>query len=323
MNVRNKIWMALFALGTILWGCDSLIYDDLADCPQGVYVKFYSMTPCDVDSAFIGQVPSLTAFAFGENGKLAAVVTEQNVTLSRDYEVLVPVSDGYYTFIGWAGINDQFTTAAFTPGVTTKKEVVLTLKSASGVAANLNGTHLWQGESPAVFLPDPREYASFFEHTAINLQEVTNRLKVVVEFDASITEVTPQDLAVALSSANGTMNIDGSMPLDAALLNYPVLNTVYTDNSVTWDFALMDLVTGYRNRLKLDYPAEDQVLFDGDLIGSILLNTLENNINLACENDFTVKFVLRDYCVDCWTHFSCLIYVNEWLVHYYDGELEI
>ena len=41
MNLRNKILITLFTLGTIFWGCDSLIYDDLADCPQGVYVKFY------------------------------------------------------------------------------------------------------------------------------------------------------------------------------------------------------------------------------------------------------------------------------------------
>ena len=62
MNVQNKILITLFALGTIFWSCDSLIYDDLADCPQGVYVKFYSMTPCAADSTFLGSVSSLTLF---------------------------------------------------------------------------------------------------------------------------------------------------------------------------------------------------------------------------------------------------------------------
>ena len=31
----------------------------------------------------------------------------------------------------------------------------------------------------------------------------------------------------------------------------------------------------------------------------------------------------KDYCAECWTHFSCSIYVNNWLVHSYDTDLEI
>lgn len=51
--LRIKIFMVILTLGALLWGCDSLIYDDLSDCPQGVYVKFFAMTPCDVDSTLL------------------------------------------------------------------------------------------------------------------------------------------------------------------------------------------------------------------------------------------------------------------------------
>ena len=321
-NLQNKILMTLFALGTILWSCDSFIYDNLKDCPQGVYVKFYSMTPCESDSTFIGSVPSLTVFAFDKSDKLVTSVTKQNVTLSRDFEVLVPVSDGNFTFVAWAGIDDKFTTATFTNGTTTKKDVMLTLKSTSNTAADLGKTRVWQGESPVVFLPSPKDNGSFYQHTAVNLRELTNRLTVIVEFDKTINlqEITPKDLTIAVSSANGITDIDGNMPFGSPVLNYPVLNTTYTDNSVTWNFALMDLVTGYRNTLKIDYPAKDQKLFDGDLIGSILLNTVGSNINMACDNNFIVKFVMRDYCATCGTHFSCDVFVNNWLVHSYEIE---
>src|SRR5690554_4404401 len=164
MIVRNKILVTLFALGTVLWGCDSLIFDDISDCPQGVYVKFYSMKPCDLDSTFVGDVPSLILFAFDKNDILVTSVTKEDATLSIDYELFMPVADGAFSFVGWAGYDGKFTLGTFINGVTTKKDVMLTLKSASSVAEQLNGISVWQGESPVVFLPDPLEYGSLYKH---------------------------------------------------------------------------------------------------------------------------------------------------------------
>ncbi len=332
MNVRNKIWITLFALGAIFWGCDSLIFDELADCPQGVHVRFYSMTPCETDTTFLGDVTSLTLFAFDENDRLVTSVTRENVALSSDFDLLVPVSDGKFSFVAWAGIDDKFTKKTFTSGTTTKKEVMLTLNTTSGVAANLNGTRVWQGESPVVFLPDPAEYASFYEHTAINLREVTNRVRLVVEFDAvTMKERDIQHLGVEVSAANGTMHIDGSLPSGQAVLAYnPVTAPVYDVNDqngnsrVTWDYSLLDLKTGYANRLYIHYDEEGEEgsFFNGDLIGSILLTAVEEGgVNLDCENDFTIRFLVKDACVACWTHLSCDIWVNDWQVHSYETEL--
>lgn len=321
-NLRIKILMTALTLSAIFWGCDSLIYDDLEDCPQGVYVKFFSMTPCAVDSTFIGEASSLTVFAFDEEGKLVTSVSKQNVTLNRDFEVLVPVSNGNFSFIAWTGVNENFTRSSFSSGITTKKDVMLAIKSSESRAASLGNTErIWQGESPTVFLPDPEKSGSLYKHTKINLRELTNRVKVIVEFDATITELKPQDLAVAVSSANGTINIDGSMPYNSPVIYYPQQNTVYTDNSVTWNFSMLELVTGYHNNLTINYPKTGQQVFNGDLIGSILMNTINGGINLNCENDFTIKFVLKDYCAECGTNFSCAIYVNNWLVHSYSTDL--
>lgn len=321
-NLRIRILMTMFTLGIIFWGCDSLIYDDLADCPQGVYVKFFSMTPCAVDSTFIGEVSSLTVFAFDEEGQLVTTVNQKNVALDRDLEVLVPVSDGYYSFIAWTGVDENFTRRTFSSGVTTKKDVMLAINSTNNVAVRLsNNQRIWQGESNMVFLPDPEDVGSFYKHTAINLRELTNRIKVIVELDPTIKEFTARDLAVAISSGNSVINIDGSMPFNSPILSYPTQNTVYTSNSVTWDFSVLELVTGYNNNLKISYPAKNQEIFNGDLIASILLRAKDGGVNLNCENDFTIKFVLKDYCAECWTHFSCSIYVNNWPVHSYSTEL--
>lgn len=324
-NLRIWIIMVLFATGALFWGCDSLIYDDLKDCPQGVYVKFYSKTPCADDSLFIGNVSSLTVFAFDQNGKLSTTVQQQDVNLSRDFEVLVPVSDGNYSFIGWAGVSEKLKRNIFTEGITTREDVMMTINSTYNVAAALSsGERIWHGESPIVFLPDPEEYGSVYRHTAINLKELTNRVKIIVEFDkVTMKSYDPTKLNVAVSSANGTVRIDGTMPMNTPVLTYPSVYTNLDENTGEWNYAMLDLVTGYSNKLNITYTGnnKEETVFDGDLIASILLRAVDKGVNLNCENDFTVKFLIKDYCAECGTHFSCAVYVNNWLVHSYSTDL--
>ena len=214
MNLQNKIWIMLFALGIIMWGCDSLIYEDMADCPQGVYVGFYAMTPCAVDSTFIGNVSDLHLFAFDDKDLLVSVTHLEKVSLDKNFKTLVPVTNGYFSFIGWTGVNDKFTIGDFKTGATTKKEVMLTLKSDNKRAVALDDQQVWQGESPSVFLDAPERVGSRYESTAVHLRQVTNRIHVEVELHESLWEdAKPEDFVIEIASANAKMLIDGSMPL--------------------------------------------------------------------------------------------------------------
>lgn len=319
MNLQNRIWITLLALGTILWGCNSLVYDDLSDCPQGVYVKFYSMTPCEVDSTFIGQVSDLHLFAFNEQDMLVSMTALKDVNLDRNNQILVPLSNGYYSFIGWAGVNDKFTMSSFTEGVTTKKDVMLTLKSQNNRAVALGDHKVWQGISPVVFLEDPAEVGTQYKYTAVNLQEVTNRINVEVELHESVLgDTDPRDYVIEISSANGTINIDGTMPLNKEALTYPA-TIAYTNNNLTASYSLMDLKTGYNNLISVKNVVTDELIWQGDLLGTVLLKN--DNVNLACDNDFDVKFVIKDKCLNCGTYICWAIYVNDWQIHSYETEL--
>lgn len=320
MNLQKKILVTLFALGTTIVGCDSLIYDDLKDCPQGVYVKFYSMTPCAQDSTFIGAVSDMHVFAFNENNTLVSTVSQKNAILSKDFNLLIPVSNGYYSFIGWAGVNtDLFSVNTFKVGVTTKKDVILTLRSQNKQAKALGNHIVWQGESPVVLLNDPANVGTEYKYTAVNLQEVTNRVNVTVELHESILKDSyPQDFEIKMMSANGIIHIDGSMPLKGEILNYPG-TTSYTLNSTKSEFSLMSLKTGYSNRVIIKNKKKNEVIWEGDLIGSILMKN--ENVNLSCQHDFDVKFVIKDKCLDCGTYICWAIFVNNWQIHSYETEL--
>lgn len=319
MNVKKKILVLVFTLGALLWGCDSLVYDDLKDCPQGVYVKFYTKTPCASDPAFIGDVSHLHLFAFDDRGVLVSATSHKKVSLTGDYEVLVPVKNGYFTIIGWAGIDEHFTMPAFKEGVTTRKDVVLKMNTVNKKAGSL-GTHkLWHGESPVVLLRDPEKYGSEYGRTSINMQEVTNRINVEVELHESIRKnVEPKNFSIEIKSANGTLNIDRSMPLKGDVLTYPGVVS-YTENSVKSLYSLLDLKTGYNSTITIKDIKKNKVIWEGDLIGSILLKN--PNVNLNCQHDFDVKFVIKDKCLDCATYVCWSILVNNWIIHSYETEL--
>ena len=288
------------------------------------------MTPCETDSTFIGNVTALSVFAFDENDKLVITHQQQNASLTRDFEVLMPVSNGNYTFVAWAGVSDKFSVEGFTPGTTTKKDVMMTLKMNDKTAVQLGNDKVWQGESRTVNLPDPALSGAQYRYTAVNLREVTNRMKLIIEFDRkTMKEKLPKDLRVKVSSANNIMNIDGTTKRNGTPIEYPAQDVVITDDAGEWNYSLLDLITGMNNNLKVtleeegDDSGEEKIVFDGDLIASILLRAKESGVSLDCENDFVVKFEIKDYCVECWTHFSCNIYVNNWLVHSYSTDMEI
>ena len=321
IKIKNKIWLTLFTLGAILWSCNSLIYDDLSDCPQGVYVSFYNLTPCDTDTSYVGNVPALSVFAFDSDGKLAAISTRQNVNLTRDYKELLPLSNGDFTFYAWAGYNENFNVSTFTEGVTTKEDVMLALRTAEGVAPNLGETTLWQGEGPAVFLPDPADYASVFKASAINLKEVTNRLKLIFEFDPNDILLEMDEFSVAVSSENGEQNIDGSVKAGTPAVSYPALSQTEKPGSFTWDFALMGLSKGMNNNLLVTYDKTGESVFNGDILRDLLLNTVAGNINPECITDYEIKIKITEYCETCESHLSVVITVNDWVVHEYEVDL--
>lgn len=315
MNLQNKILFMLFALGTIFGGCDSLIYDDLSDCPQGVYVKFYSMTPCQVDSLYPSDIRNLNVYAFDKNDILISSQEVKDATLGKNYRLLVPVpSHGLYTFVAWGGINDHYTLQSFQTGKTTKKEVLLSLKHAQTVAENLTGTKLYQGISPAVMMPDPKDVGSWYEYTAVNMQEVTNRIEVIVE---GLPETDVKNYSIGLTLRNSDYTFDGQIAMKGDSINYPAQTTV-TGEVISAKFTTLKLATGYHDWIIIKDTKNNKVLYHGDLLGTLLLKN--PNVNLACDHDFVIRFRAKDKC-ECGTYVITEIFVNNWLVHSYETEL--
>lgn len=148
MNILGK-FTALAALAlatTVLGSCDSMFHDDLADCPQGVYVRFYQQKDngCFDNKAFlngspsnskpsfapVGKVNNLYVLAFDKNTGLLAnyVAADKEINLSRTHETLLPLSQGDYELVAWSGNADNFRSANLQKGVTKKSDVFFQLR---------------------------------------------------------------------------------------------------------------------------------------------------------------------------------------------------
>ncbi|MBR8728811.1 Minor fimbrium anchoring subunit Mfa2 [Porphyromonas levii] len=324
----NRIYSIILPLSVLIVflfpGCGQMIYEDLEECPQGVYISFYHQTPCMSEPVALGEVDGLHVFAFDLNDTLVKLErVEGLVDIVEAYKVeLPPVEKGQYSFIAWAGTSDQFFTLnQFIVGETTKEDVLMTLRSTNSNSVSLGRHQVWQGESKVVSLPDRKEYGSVFDEVAINMLEVTNRIQVTLKLHESVCDrLDIDDFELMISSANGTSLINKRMPLGAAQLTYPGTEIARDETSVRLAYTLMELKSGYSNVLKVYNKKEDKNYFVQDLLGKVLL---ENpNVNLECTHDFDIVMEIEDKCKDCPdNHLVVHIMINNYPIHSYAVEL--
>ena len=315
MNVRGKIiGILLIVSGTfMLGGCEAVIFEDMLDCPQGVYIKFYSKTPCDADSLYPADIKNLHVYVFDANDKYVNVYTADDVTLSKDYEFLVPIyPHGKYSFVAWSGIDSHYTLQNLQAGVTTKDALLLQLKRTAEQAENIKGTTLYAGTSPYVFLPDPEVVqAAFYEHTAIQMTEYSNRVEVIVEgFEQ------PQDYVVDIAMRNGDYAVKGNMLLQGDMLHYPPEYS-YADKTLSAKFTLLKLETGYDDWLTIKTNDGETIFYQQDFLGTLLLQNPD--VNLSCDHDFVIRFKVKE---NNETYVVTEVWVNDWLIHSYDTEID-
>lgn len=306
----------------VLSSCDSLIFDDLSNCPQGVYVSFYSKTECAQDSSYPGVVQDLYLFAFDSKDQLVAVDARHNPNLSKDYELLMYLKPGYYTFVAWAGNLDKnvFDLSDLRINKSTKQDVYMTLKSKGATLLNVGNRKVWSGVSPVAELKSLKEKGAVdFIHTSVNLLEQTNRINVEVELHESVLkDVKPQDFRVEVGSSNYSLNLNGSIRSNLPQLAYLSTNE-FTANKLISKFVMLPLEYGRNNEITIVNQKDGKVVWNGDLIGSILLKN--PNINLNCLHDFNIKFVIKDKCLDCHSYVCWAIYIDDWQIHSYQTDL--
>ena len=196
------------------YSCDSIFHDDLSDCPQGVYVRFYQQTPCyNYKNTSVGKVNNLHVLAFDKQTGLLAnfVAADQEMMLTTEHETLLPLQQGDYELVAWTGNAAELASAKLQKGVTHKSDVFFQLRQQQDgslvfpntpepVRYGFAGTGLHRLPADAeesktfgdmvaddvISIPDPAVEGSVFKHAAINLRQQALRVNVNVIVDRSV-----------------------------------------------------------------------------------------------------------------------------------------
>lgn len=314
MNLRCKhiLLICTVVLLSLLSGC---IKDDYEDCTQGINVRFYSKTSCQLDTVYPEDIKDINLCIFDKDGTLVAHQKTNSIELSRNYSQTVELSSGLYYAIAWSGVDSEhFDISELENGRTQKGDLLFRLKRLLNHAYSLQGIKVYYGQSEAVYVPDAKGSQSIFENTMVNMQEVTNRITISVE---GLDTRALEDFEIEIESDNGSMDIDGTIAEDETI-EYDPDTTSPRVGVLESRFTMLKLETGHTNTIVIRNKISGAELFRGSLLGALLLKNPD--VNLACDHDFTIRFTTQDQC-SCGTYTIMEIWVNNWLVHSYDTEI--
>jgi len=294
---------------SLLTGC---IRDDHGDCVQGINIRFYFKTPCQLDTVYPEGIKDITLCIFDKNDVLIYYSQSEDVKLQKDYMQTVEIASGLYTVVAWSGLdNNLYDPSPLVSGTTKKNDLMFRLRRTAETATNIEGNKVYVGQSPAVYVSQASGSESLFERATVNLQEITNRISISVEgLD------NPQNYIIDIESNNGSMNIDGSIAYDD-FIDY-ISESVVKDRTLETTITLLKLDTSNSSTLVIKSRSDGTEVYRESLLGTLLLKN--PNVNLACDHDFTIKFTAKDQC-NCGTYTIMEIWVNNWLVHSYDTEM--
>ncbi|GAE84216.1 FimB/Mfa2 family fimbrial subunit [Bacteroides reticulotermitis] len=209
------------------------------------------------------QPNGLELYVFDRSGTLVSYCKAGTTEIEQQHVKALSAENGLFTVVIWGGMdNTNISLETPVPYITTKGDLLFRLQQATQTTAILTGKRIYFGESPAVYLPDPSEYGSVFETAYVNLQEVTNRVKVEVEGLAR-----QDDYEITIESANGAMNVGGFIGAGGETI-YGSSPAFDDDGVLQAEFTILKLIPGYHTSLVIKDKQEGRELYRGDLLGT-------------------------------------------------------
>ncbi len=317
----------LLLLVMLTAGCrKNLIFDDNEQCLSYIHVHFYSKTPCQTDSSYLGKVSNLTLLAFDAQKRLQYISQQENVDMNRDFSVVVPIKQaGKFTFIAWTGLDDDFIVEKLRVGESTQQDLMAHIRENKGVLSDLTGKQVYAGMSQTpVEMADPKEVGTFSKDSYVNLLERTYRIKVITTFETEHKKVVLQrnNIGVELKSPHKGFTPDGKFILgsvgsSSSILRYPGQFDYIRENEFSYTFTTLGIFSG--NILTVEYLQDGKRLFMADVLDDILQKRPE--INLACTHDLEIKILFKQK--PELSFYTASIWLNSWLIHSYKIDLDV
>lgn len=278
-----------------LWLSAGCLRENRSGCSDGLLVKFHYITS-DGLSRNSGSLLTdyLSVFVFNENGLFTCVKKDSATPINDHYTMLLPLYEGQYQFVTWAGLSDSYTLSACHPNQTRIEDFILRLRRDPGNKIPISPSLLYQGWHETVTL-HPYETTEI----TIGLQRITNSIQVIVHY--ATPEISP---AISIEDNNGAYNYRGEI-ISEQLLYYSPHSAYSPDSANTWTahFNIMRLQDDSDARLKI-YNSANELQYNESLITGLL--GAHPDINFNTDHDFIIEISLDSY------YIPVSIQINGW-----------
>lgn len=259
--LKSSLWLGAIALLTAFAGCDDVIYDDLSECPMGVYLSFYEITAAgDTLTVYPGKEPQrpVTVLVFDKSGTLVGMQSE-TMPVSTDaadrHKLFIPVNKaGEYSFVAWSGTPGGFDLNGLTVGSARREDIVAVLQRSQDTVDGSKQVHLYYGAfkthdpatgnkytqsdrfgSNTVIFKDPAEYGSQFADILVGMVEQTRRMHIKgIGFGFLDSQV--DDLKIVIKGKTGDYGRDATFSANVRELTYTSVKTPSGGNDLLIDF---------------------------------------------------------------------------------------
>ena len=212
-----------------------MMQDNLADCPNGVWVKLE--VTMDVEyggkysaQSFADDLNNIGLWVFDENGVFINKFREDGAVLKQnDNTMNLPIDPGKYRMVVWTGTEDtHYEVSEMIPGVSTLSDLKVRVARDIQSRQSSKLPSLWHGR-----IEDAIVKASEYTHLSIELTKNTNTV-ISVLHDLSGTDLDSDDYTFEIIADNGYMGYDNRLLPDADITyNAYLIETALVSNGGT------------------------------------------------------------------------------------------
>ena len=202
--ISSIIWAAVAAVQMVSFtSCDSIIYDDLDPCDEGLRLRFVYDYNMEFSNAFPSQVDCLTLLVYDKDGNYLETRTETAPQKLSDenWRMTIDLPAGTYRLLAYGGLQCSEASFAFTsqPSAALPMEGVQVGMLSSCITSPV-GTRLHDLFYGALEVTVPEESKAYTEAT-VEMMKDTNNLRIILQ-NTNNTTVDNSDFTFSLTADN-------------------------------------------------------------------------------------------------------------------------
>jgi hypothetical protein len=301
MNKTIKKLFALFALSLLVSSCNSIVHDDIENCPEGLVIE---LTPrYAARNVFEGEVNDvhITLLDANKNQVTKIDLTGEELK-ANNYLVDVPVAAGDYDIVVWNGLSD-------TKNYTLLDDLGVVLNRDNNETAN-EFAPLWHGSVDGVTVEKTTQ-----THVVVPMVKDTKNV-VAMLHDTSGNDLDLDRFSFYITAQNGAMARDNSLTDDTTITyrNFKLEDafidgTAYDEDE---DGTSIEVARGEINTLRLTTDRTARLVIDDNVVGKPILNVnLNQLILLARSTTGAVAGLSADEYFDSQDHYDLTFFLQK------------